>query len=161
MNGHLPAHVLPPIERLRVSRERLLLELKAVSAPAANTASDGSGVAWLNTLKAVPGVDILLDAAKSWWAQHPLRNAALLVADAAKAAVEPVAQRYPLGLVGASLIVGGLFAWSRPWRWLLTPALFAGLLPQLLSKTIGSLPPKTWLTILASLSAQHRKPSQP
>jgi hypothetical protein len=137
------------------------LELKAISIPPGNAAIDRPGADWLSTLKEVPGIDILLEAVKSWWEQHPMRNAVLLASDAAKAALEPLAQRYPLGLVGVSLIVGVLFAWRRPWRWLLTPALFAGLLPQLLSKTMGSLPPKTWLTILASLSAQPRKSNQP
>ena len=81
-------------------------------------------------------------AMQQWWAQHPLRLATDVTADAAKALVQPVAQRHPVALVAGAAAVGALLVWSQPWRWLLTPALLAGLLPKVISHVVNSRPPK-------------------
>ena len=81
-----------------------------------------------------------------------MHNASLLVADVAKGIVQPMAQRHPLRLLAGAVLLGGLLAWSRPWRWVLTPALFAGLLPQLIAKVMGQMPPEAWLGLLAVLA---------
>ena len=77
-------------------------------------------------------------AMHQWWAQHPLRLATDVTADAAKALVQPVAQRHPVALVAGAAAVGALLVWSQPWRWLLTPALLAGLLPKVISHVVNS-----------------------
>ena len=146
-----------PSERLTLSRERLRQAMRADATAAKSGGSPPAGADWLSTLKGLPAFDVILETLGAWWAQHPLRNATLLVADAAKTAVQPIAQRNPLALIFGAMLLGALFAYSRPWRWLLTPALFAGLLPQLLSKAMGRVPPASWMTILASLTAQPRK----
>lgn len=92
-------------------------------------------------------------------ATNPLQLAGQIANDAVKSAVQPLAQRNPLALVLGAAAVGGALAWSRPWRWLLTPALLATLLPQLLSKAVhtgGALP---WMKLLTTLT-QH-KPAKP
>lgn len=149
-----------PSDRLALSRERLRQAMRDISAPlgdATNQRTGGLTGAWLDGLKSIPGASVVIDAVSSWWAQHPLRIASMLAADAVKA----VAQRHPLGLVLGALLLGGLLGWSRPWRRILTPALFAGLLPQLLSKAMSHVPTQSWMAVLTSLAQQQRRPKEP
>lgn len=66
--------------------------------------------------------------------------AGVIAATTADAVLEPVAQRHPWRLVLGAAALGGLLAWSRPWRWVVVPALFAGLVPQLLSAALRAPP---------------------
>jgi len=120
-------------DRLLQSRERLRQALRSKPNPqdAAKPAAGGSTTAWMEGLMATPSIN--------------------LIAEALKAVVQPTAQRHPLGLVGGALVVGGLLAWSRPWRWILTPALLASVMPQLVSKLIGRMQPLSLVTLLAEL----------
>jgi len=141
--------VLPPADRLAQSRERLRLAMHdpaAAERAAAGSRAAEPAAAWLESLKSIPAVAIVIDAVSTWWARHPMRIATMVAADAAKAAVQPVAQRHPWGLVLGAAVAGGLIAWSRPWRWGVKPALFAGLLPQLL---------------MTALEQQRRQPDPP
>ena len=154
---------LTATERLTRSRDRLRQAMRDSSAQQGRASvqhAGGPSMAWLESLKAVPGATLLIEAVRSWWARHPLRIPAMVAADAAKAAVQPMAQRHPLGVVLGALLLGGLFAWSRPWRWILTPALFAGLLPQLFSKAMAQVPVQSWLAVLTSLTQEQRRPTQ-
>ena len=130
----MSAMLQTPSARLARSREQLRLALAdpmAAPAAGANThADDAPGT--FEKYKAIPGVAIVIEALGNWWAKHPLRLAAIVTARAASAVAKPVAQRHPLGLVVGAFLVGGAIAWSRPWRWGLRPALFAGLVPQLI-----------------------------
>lgn len=81
-------------------------------------------------------------AIHEWWAHHPLRLVSDVTIDAARAVVQPVAQRHPVVLVVGAAAVGALLVWSQPWRWLLTPALLAGLLPKVISHALNSTPPR-------------------
>ena len=81
-------------------------------------------------------------AIHQWWAHHPLRLVSDVTIDAARAVVQPVAQRHPVVLVAGAAAVGALLVWSQPWRWLLTPALLAGLLPKVISHALNSAPPR-------------------
>jgi hypothetical protein len=74
------------------------------------------------------------------------------VGDALQGAVRPLAQRHPVALVLTALVVGGLLVSGRAWRWILTPTLLAGLLPQLLSKAIAGVPTASWMAMLAALT---------
>ncbi len=106
---------------------------------------------------------MLIDAVTRWWAQHPLRLAGMVAAGATTAMVRPMAQRNPLSLVLAALVLGGLLAWSRPWRWLLTPALLAGFVPRVFSKLVALVPSQAWMAVLTSLMQQQpaKAPVQP
>lgn len=126
--------------RLDESREHLRRAL--LGEP--GMAGDGSGPprpsttpAWMARIKALPVVGLLMQAAQAWWTRHPLHLAGTLAVTAADSMLKPIAQRHPLRLVLGAAAVGGLLAWSRPWRWA-APALFAGLLPQLLSAALRS-----------------------
>lgn len=108
--------------------------------------------AWLDALKANPLGGAVVAAATRWWAQHPLRLATMIAADATTAVVRPMAQQNPLGLVMIALLLGGALAWSRPWRWLLTPALLAGLVPRTVSSLLALVPAQSWMAALDSLT---------
>lgn len=133
-----------PSQRLARSREQLRLALQA--APARVAGIEGPGAAstaptWLDALKSNPGTRIVFDGVSHWWARHPLRLAAIVATSAASAAIQPIAQRHPLGLVAGAAVLGGLIVWCRPWRWS-RPALLAGLLPQLLLAAVRAAPPQ-------------------
>ncbi len=81
-------------------------------------------------------------AIHEWWAQHPLRLVSDVTIDTAKTLVQPLAQRHPVALVAGAAAVGALLVWSQPWRWLLTPALVAGLLPKVISHALNRTPPR-------------------
>lgn len=139
-----------PSERLTHSRERLRLALNgsppAPDDPDAAQQAARAAAPWWAKLAALPGAGIVIEAAQQWWARHPLRANLLLAFNATQAIVQPVAQRHPVALVAVAFVVGGLLAWRRPLGWLLKPALFAGLLPQLL---------------ISSMTAQARRKSAP
>ncbi len=134
---------LPAAQRLAASRERMRLSMRK-SKP--EPRESGGMVA---------------DALHDWWAQHPWHVAATVAADAAKAAVQPVAQRHPIALVVGAVVVGGLIVWARPWRGILKPALLAGLLPQLVSKAVAHLPVESWLAVLSSLAQRPTATESP
>lgn len=155
---------LTPAERLTLSRERLRLALRDISMPpgrASSARASGAGLAWLDGLKSIPAAGIVIEAVRSWWAQHPWRIGSLLAGEAAKTLVQPMAQRHPLGLVVGALLVGGVLAWVRPWRLILTSSLFAGLLPQLLSKAVAQIPTQSWMAVLTELLKQPHQPPEP
>jgi hypothetical protein len=128
MNDFAPS----PIERLARSREQLRHALGGTSSTSQTQAAPGPGRAWWHELRALPGAGIMVDAVQQWWTRHPLRATTLIAVDAAQAVVQPLARSHPLALVTGAFVVGALLAWRRPWGWNLKPALFAGLVPQLL-----------------------------
>jgi len=159
----MSAALLTPSERLTLSRERLRLALRDISAPvggASSARASAVGLAWLDSLKSIPAASIVIEAVRSWWAQHPWRVSSLLISEVAKTVVRPMAQRHPLGLVVGALLLGGVLAWARPWRLILTSSLFAGLLPQLLSKAVAQLPTQSWMEAMTELLRQPRQPQE-
>ncbi len=155
------------VDRLAESRARLRLAMEAIAKPTqrASAGDSGSffgatGTAWLESLKSVPGVSIIVEAVSSWWMRHPLRLASGVAADAARAALQPVAQKNPVVLVLGALVLGAVIVGTRPWRWIARPALLAGLFPQVLSKVIAHAPVSSWMSVLSSLADGHRKPDR-
>ena len=147
------------IERLALSRERLRSTMMPppakASAHAFGAGSAGSFAAGLtDRLKDLPGAALLLDAVRTWWAQHPLRTASMVAAEASRKFAAPLAERNPLALILGAVVVGALFALTKPWRWLLRPALFAGLVPALGARLMRQLPLESWLRMFASVSAR-------
>jgi hypothetical protein len=142
------AVLMPASERLVQSRERLRQAMSGTSAAPGTPTKPrpaGSATLWLDILKLNPAARIVLAAVSAWWAQHPLHVVGAATATTAKAALQPFARRHPLGLVTGALLLGGLLAWIRPWRWALKPALFAGLLPQLIFQAMAQEPIQSWL----------------
>lgn len=121
-------------EHLDASRARLRL---AMLPPAPDPAARKRG--WADTLHGLPVVSVVIDSVKAWWAQHPLRPTASIAAEATKAAIGPVARLHPIALVSASAVAGALLFKTRPWRWLLRSAIFAGLVPQMISRALSNM----------------------
>lgn len=112
-------------ERLAASRERLRVGLQAKGAAAGAPPAPGSAPAWLAPLLANPAAALAFRAVQAWWSGHPLHALGQGAAAAADATLRPVARRHPIALVLGAGLLGGLLVWSRPWRWLPSPALLA------------------------------------
>ena len=122
--------MMPAAERLAASRERLRQALAPRS---------GAG-------GAAHGEPIIETLARAW----ALPQLALL-AELARGAVAPLAQRRPLAVVLVAAAAGALVVKLRPWRSLLRPALLAGALP-LLTQAVLRVPPGLWSHFVAQLS---------
>jgi hypothetical protein len=57
-------------------------------------------------------------------------------------------------LILGAVVIGALLALSRPWRWALRPAIFAGLVPAIAARIMRQLPLESWLRMFASVSAR-------
>jgi hypothetical protein len=132
-------------EQLAQSRERLRQALHEAQSPPEDRRSPSSGEAsttdLLRDLRALPGANLLLDIVLGWWDKQPLRVGLLLAAEAAQVVLEPLARRHPYKLVAGAFAIGAVLTLTRPWRWVSTPALLAGLLPQLLPELMKHLRP--------------------
>lgn len=76
---------------------------------------------------AAAAADAVIDALRGWWTRHPL------------------------ALVSMAALAGAMFVWSRPWRWLLSPLLIAGLLPRLITKAVAQVSAPVWIAMLSAL----------
>lgn len=107
----------------------------------------------LDRLKALPAVNIVIEAIEDWWSQHPLRTASHVAAEASRRLATPIAERHPLALVAAAAALGALLVLTRPWRWILRPALLAGLVPAVLARAFRELPIDSLLSVFTSFGA--------
>jgi hypothetical protein len=148
-------------ERLAVSRERLRVALQTGPSTSGGTTPSPIGAIGRSADAAEsPGVDFLMDALRQWWTQHPWHLAGNVAAGAARAAVQPLAQRHPWALVLGAALVGGALFKGRAWRWVLKPALFAGLAPQVLRSVLNQVPVQSWVSLLSTLG-QPAVPKRP
>jgi hypothetical protein len=144
-------------ERLILSRERICQAMRDQVSPNSGVSKPGAGAStWLDFLTSTPGANVLRQAVNAWWTAHPLRVVCMSAAGAIKTLVEPLAQRHPIGLTAGAAVVGAIVVQIRPWRWLLKPVLFAGLLPQIVVTAAAQVPAKSWIKMLASLMQQTK-----
>lgn len=165
-------------DRLAASRERLRRAMlgptpeekaqQAREARAARRAAAGPGFAatangaplhlaqtvrgWVDKVRSVPAVDVVVDAVETWWAAHPLHTAGAMAADASKAYVQPIARKNPIAFVLGSAAFGAVFFLTRPWRWALRPVLLAGLLPQIVSHALRRAPVASWMHLATAFA---------
>jgi hypothetical protein len=83
------------------------------------------------------------EAVNQWLADHPIKLASEVIGDVTKSVVAPIAQRSPVLFVASALAVGAVLVWSRPWTWLLKPAILAGVVPQVISKVLAYSPKRS------------------
>lgn len=139
-------------ERLEMSRARLRTAMSPTRRQVA--LSDGAGSpGWLTRIENLPGMRVIIDALKNWWLGHPLRPVVRLAHHTTDAFAMPVAQSHPIAMVSAGVVLGALVIAARPWRWFLKRALFAGLVPQIVS----SLPIDSWLGRLRAVDARQAR----
>jgi hypothetical protein len=143
------------VDRVEASRARLKLAMSPPP-PAADDRAGLHAQPWLHRLTDLPLVSAVIESVTAWWSHHPLRPVVNVANEASNAVVKPLAQRNPLTLVLVAGVIGAGLAWSRPWRWIFRSALFAGLVPQLASRIVSSLPIESWMTMAgASMSRQR------
>lgn len=154
-----------PIERLALSRERLRVVLMPpptkFSGHLFGERFAAMATDFFERIKAMPGVAQLIAPVEAWWAEHPLRNGGLVVADACRKLTASLAERHPLGLMFGGLLVGAILVLSRPWRWIAMPALLAGLLPGQGSRTGRESPIASLAKLFASLTASRAGAAKP
>lgn len=138
--------------RLEMSRARLRTAMSSTRRQVA--LSDGAGSpGWLTRIENLPGVRVIIGALKNWWLGHPLRPVVRLAHHTTDAFAMPVAQSHPIAMVSAGVVLGALVIAARPWRWFLKRALFAGLIPQIVS----NLPIDSWLGKLRAVDARQAR----
>ena len=111
----------------------------------------------LERLKALPAAALVIESIEHWWAEHPLHAAGALAEEASRRYVGPIARKNPVAVVVGSVVFGALLVASKPWRWLLRPALFVGLVPQIATHALKRMPLDSWLQMLSTFTRQARR----
>ena len=162
--------VEPPsaADRLAASRRRLRAAMMDIahppSRPSLMAGLGGAGDVLdrlLARARGMPGAALLLDTLQSWWASHPLHTAGIVAEEASRSFVMPMARRNPYGLLLGSVVAGALFALSKPWRWMLRPALFIGLVPQIATQALKRAPIDSWMRMLTAFIGSRKAPAAP
>lgn len=109
----------------------------------------------VNRLKSFPIAAIVIETVEHWWAEHPLHTAGIVAEEASRKFVAPMARKNPYALVLGSVVVGAMLALTRPWRWLIRPALLAGLVPQLATQALKHMPIESLMQMLATFTAKR------
>ena len=130
-----PLHQLTPNERLTQSRERMSYWLNDDEREA--RANGNSRTTERGEDQPVSVGGIVREVIGEWWDEHPLHASATLAFKASRTAIVPLVRRHPAAMLGGAAVVGAVIIWARPWRWLLRPALVAGVASQLAARAIA------------------------
>ena len=148
-------------ERLEASRARLRSALLKIAHPPPKPSLLGDlgigsfGSQILEKLKALPGAALVLESIQHWWAEHPLHAAGSLAEEASRRYMGPIARKNPVAVIVGGAVFGALLVASKPWRWLLRPALFFGLVPQIAAQALKRMPLDAWLQMLSTFSGKQ------
>jgi hypothetical protein len=138
---------------IRIETSRARLRLAMLPPPPTAKGAPETTRSWWSRMSRIKTISAVVESVEAWWANHPLRPVAGVAVEASDAVIQPLAKRHPLALVGVAALAGASLVWSRPWRWALRSALFAGLLPQLASRVVSSLPIESWINMVSSTRA--------
>ncbi|HEY6599094.1 MAG TPA: hypothetical protein VIZ30_07270 [Pseudomonadales bacterium] len=122
---------LSPRERLSQSRRRISVWLEEGSATDGQTRSPRDDPH--------PVAVILKDVIGEWWRRHPLSTSVNVTAEAARNALVPFAHRHPIAVLGIAAVAGAVLVRSRAWRWVVKPAVIAGLASQVFARVVSQL----------------------
>lgn len=162
--------VLGATERLQQSRQLMrdqMLALNASSAQAhAKNHGSGQTSKWLSSLVALPMLGPLLNTAMTWWAEHPLHAVVELFsrpsASHTEAPKTAITRRHPWAMLLSAAALGALLMWARPWRFaLLRRAVYAGLVPQMVTTLLARVSTEGLLDFVSSLMRPPAKPPAP
>ncbi|WP_330832251.1 hypothetical protein [Piscinibacter sp.] len=166
VSGAVAEQLPSPAERLGASRERMRAWMLQVDGRqerrrrAAAAAAEGRSPPWLDRLREVPVVGTVVEAVQAWWAKHPLRPVASMAQTVVRDTVAPVARRHPIIVVAGAFAIGAALVRLRPWRWMLKPALFAGLTTQIITRVIASVPLESVFESMASFGHRAETPDE-
>jgi hypothetical protein len=152
---------VPAVARLAESRERMRQWMlhadgrQEARRRAAAARAEGERPSWMDRLRGHAVFGPVIDAVTAWWANHPLRPAASVGNSLIRDAVAPLARRHPFSVVAGALVLGGVLAWLKPWRWIVKPALFAGLASQVITRLVTAMPLDAVLNAVAAFGEPH------
>ena len=127
---------------------------QATGKPANGAGANTHLTGLLGLLKtALPDASLLIDALSQWWTRYTAQGTGQTVVSVADTIIKPLAKRYPLLVVAGAVAIGGVLAWSRPWRWAFKPPLLAVWGPALVSGALASGTLQAWI-----LAALDKKP---
>lgn len=157
------------LQRLADSREEMRRSLMPAPARAASTpvpaAHKARGVGAFathvsDTVRRLPGANVLSDALRIWWVKHPVNIVGRVGMEATRRYVTPIAERSPGKLILGAVAVGAVLSLLRPWRWVLRPALLAGLVPVIAVRVLKEVPAASLMRMYtATVGAKKSKPS--
>jgi hypothetical protein len=132
-----PSTELTASERLTRSRERMSHWLTDDHRDVPRTRHNGDADAAPNGDHSPTSIGgIVSEVISEWWAEHPLHASAAFALSASRTAIVPLVRRHPAAVLGGAAALGAVIVWTRPWRWILRPALVAGVASQLAARTI-------------------------
>lgn len=138
MSAVLPS-IISAQERLQRSREAITAWLRQDEQARAIPQGAAGASGWLSGLRRNPLAAIALDALAHWWQRRPLVATTQVAAAAGRAVLTPLLRDHPVAVLGAAALAGALVVRIRPWRWLVRPALLAGLASQVAAQVFAHL----------------------
>ncbi|MEO8038419.1 MAG: hypothetical protein ABI794_06585 [Betaproteobacteria bacterium] len=142
-------------ERLSISRERIrrFLHGEVPEGPTRPGQRAAWAPEWLERVRQHPIAGTIVDTVHDWWVNHPILGATRIAGFAARRTIRPLADRYPLPLVAAAVVMGALLFWARPWRLVLRRALLVGLAMRIARRVLVRLPANGAVDAMAALFA--------
>ena len=148
-------------ERLALSREKLILAVRANQASASSNSAAPDWLTEMESLKHLPVVGVALAALRAWWPQQPMRLAGATASIAATAVLGPLAQRYPLSFALGGVVIGALLVKVKPWRWIPITAILSGLAPKAMGNLLRTASVQNWLVRFATDLATQKQRQPP
>ena len=111
--------------RLTATRDQVRDALMDIAHPPKRShSSTGIVGKFTDIVPEMPGVTIVLDAAKRWSEQHG--DTARAASQVSQNLIAPIARRHPAGSLGVAVVAGAVLYLAKPWRLMLRPKILVG-----------------------------------